>query len=79
LKCHRLALNPKRRSRYGALRREPRREGLSTLEAAALTLSLLAAQPEIEVALIRSFAGLLARYRALHAHSDQSAANSRRN
>jgi hypothetical protein len=79
LKCRRLALNPKRRSRYGVLRREPRREGLSTLEATALTLSLLAAQPEIEVALIRSFAGLLERYRAVHAHSDKSAANSRRN
>ena len=79
LKCRRLVLNPKRPSRYGALRREPRREGLSTLEAAAIVLSLLAAQPEIEVALLRSFADLLERYRALHAHSDQSAANSRRN
>jgi len=79
LKCRRLVLNPKRPSRYGALRREPRREGLSTLEAAALTLSLLAAQPEIEIALIKNFAQLLERYRALHAHSDKSAANSRRN
>jgi DTW domain-containing protein len=79
LKCRRLVLNPKRPSRYGALRREPRREGLSTLEAAAIALSLLAAQPEIEVALLQSFANLLGRYRALHAHSDQSAANSRRN
>ena len=63
LKCHRLVLNPKRRSLYGALRREPRRESLSTLEAAALTLSRLAAQPEIAAALDKTFSQLLERYR----------------
>ncbi len=65
LKCRRLVLNPKQRSRYGHLRREPRREGLSTLEAAALALSRLAAQPEIETALVESFTRLLTRYRAI--------------
>lgn len=64
LKCRRLALNPKQPSRYGKLRREPRREGLSTLEAAALALARLGAQPEIERAMSASFARLLA-YRAL--------------
>jgi len=63
LKCRRLALNPKQPSRYGKLRREPRREGLSTLEAAALVLSRLGGQPEIETALLKSFSALLQRYR----------------
>ena len=39
LKCRRLVLNPARPSAYGELRREPRRDSLSTLEAAALALS----------------------------------------
>jgi DTW domain-containing protein YfiP len=64
LKCRRIALNPQQRSRYGNLRREPRREGLSTLEAAALALSQLGAQPEIATALTRSFSALLKRYQA---------------
>jgi DTW domain-containing protein YfiP len=64
LKCRRLVLNPKQKSRYGALRREPRREGLSTLEAAGLALARLGAQPELEAALLQSFSLLLDRYRA---------------
>lgn len=64
LKCRRLALNPKQPSRYGKLRREPRREGLSTLEAAALALARLGNQPEIESALGLSFARLLSAYRS---------------
>ncbi len=39
LKAKRLVLNPRGSSLYGQLRREPRREGLSTIEAAALTLA----------------------------------------
>jgi DTW domain-containing protein YfiP len=66
LKCRRLALNPKQRSRYGKLRREPRREGLSTLEAAALALARLGHQPEIETALGLSFARLLSAYRLVN-------------
>ena len=64
LKCRRLALNPKQPSRYGKLRREPRREGLSTLEAAALALARLGRQAEIETALTASFSRLLNAYRA---------------
>lgn len=64
LKCRRLALNPKQPSRYGKLRREPRREGLSTLEAAALALARLGRQPEIETALGLSFARMLSAYRS---------------
>ena len=64
LKCRRLELNPKQPSRYGKLRREPRREGLSTLEAAALALATLGDQPDIETALGLSFARLLSAYRS---------------
>jgi DTW domain-containing protein len=63
LKCRRIVLNPTRPSRYGRLRREPRREGLSTLEAAALALARIGTQPQIETALVRSFEKLIAAYR----------------
>ncbi len=64
LKCKRVVLGPKRPSLYGKLRREPRSDGLSTLEAAAMLLARLERRPEIETALHESFARLLARYRA---------------
>jgi DTW domain-containing protein YfiP len=41
LKLRRLALNPQLPSRYGRLRREPRREALSTIEAIGLLLKRL--------------------------------------
>jgi len=41
LKCRRLILSPPFRSAYGKLRKEPKREALSTIEAAAFTLSTL--------------------------------------
>jgi DTW domain-containing protein YfiP len=63
LKCRRIALRPKRPSLYGKLRREPRREGLSTLEAAALLLSRLENRPEIETAMVDAFGRALSRYR----------------
>ncbi len=63
LKCKRVVLGPKRPSRYGKLRREPRRDGLSTIEAAAMLLARLERKPEIESALCASFERLLARYR----------------
>jgi DTW domain-containing protein YfiP len=68
LKCKRIVLGPKRPSRYGRLRREPRSDGLSTLEAAAMLLARLEGKPEIETALHTSFERLLARYRELHPH-----------
>ncbi len=64
LKARRLALNPQKPSLYGALRREPRREALSTLEAAALALSRLEKRPEIETVLLKDFAAMLDKYRA---------------
>jgi DTW domain-containing protein YfiP len=64
LKCKRVVLAPKRPSRYGKLRREPRSDGLSTIEAAAMLLARLEHRPEIETALHATFERLLARYRA---------------
>src|ERR1700745_2224243 len=39
LKCQRVILNPRQPSRYGHLRKEPRADGLSTIEAAAMLLA----------------------------------------
>jgi DTW domain-containing protein YfiP len=63
LKCRRVVLGPRHPSRYGSLRKEPRRDGLSTLEAAAMLLSRLERKPEIETVLTTSFERMLARYR----------------
>jgi len=64
LKCRRVVLGPSRPSRYGQLRREPRRDGLSTIEAAAMLVSRLENRPEIETALTASFEKFLAHHRA---------------
>ena len=63
LKCQRVILGPKRPSRYGALRREPRRDGLSTIEAAGMLISALERRPDISAALDASFERMLARFR----------------
>ena len=63
LKCQRVILNPAQPSRYGRLRREPRRDGLSTIEAAAMLIAALEKRPEIETTLNESFERMLARYR----------------
>jgi DTW domain-containing protein YfiP len=62
LKCQRVILGPSRPSRYGKLRREPRRDGLSTIEAAAMILSGLERRPDIADILNGSFTQMLARY-----------------
>jgi len=64
LKCRRVVLTPKQPSRYGRLRREPRREGLSTIEAAAMLMARLERRPEIETAMRTSFEAMLDAYRA---------------
>ena len=63
LKCQRVILGPARPSRYGQLRREPRRDGLSTIEAAAMLLGSLEKRPDITATLNDSFERMLARYR----------------
>jgi len=65
LKCRRIALRPPRTSAYGKLRREPRREALSTLESAGMALANLEKRPELEKSLLRSFGRLLEAYRAM--------------
>ena len=64
LKCRRVILNPKFRSRYGNLRKEPRLESLSTLESVALVLAHLQKQPELLATLTAPFEEMLRRYRA---------------
>ena len=63
LKCQRVILGPSRPSRYGKLRREPRRDGLSTIEAAAMVLSRLEGRDDIADTLNASFERMLKRYR----------------
>ena len=68
LKAQRLALTPPKPSRYGALRREPRAVGLSTLESVAFLLARLEKRPDIETAMVAGFERMLAQYRdASHA------------
>jgi DTW domain-containing protein YfiP len=68
LKAKRIALNPKRPSLYGAMRREPRREGLSTIEATGMLLARLEQRPEIETALTENFRRMLDEIRASGVH-----------
>ncbi len=65
LKAKRIVLNPRHPSRYGLIRREPRRDSLSTLEAAGLALARIEGKPEIETALTASFERMLARARSV--------------
>lgn len=65
LKCRRVVLNPARPSQYGKLRREPRSDGLSTIESVAMLMGRLERRAEIETSLLASFDRLLARYREL--------------
>lgn len=60
LKLHRLVLNPPRPARLGRLRREPRREALSTLESAALVLRHLERGPEAADALLAALEHMMA-------------------
>jgi hypothetical protein len=73
LKCQRVILGPKQRSLYGKLRKEPRRDGLSTIEAAAMLLGGLEKRPEIEATLLTSFERMLGRYREVQAEMPELA------
>src|SRR5439155_18408595 len=63
LKCRRVVLGPRHASRYGELRREPRRDGLSTIEAAGMLLAGLEKRPDIAETLNGAFERMLARFR----------------
>jgi DTW domain-containing protein YfiP len=67
LKCQRVILGPNQASRYGKLRKEPRRDGLATIEAAAMMLASLENRPDIEATLLASFERMLAKYREVQA------------
>ena len=67
LKCQRVILGPKQPSRYGNLRREPRSDGLSTIESAAMLLAGIEKRPDIAETLIASFERMLARFREVQA------------
>ena len=73
LKCQRVILGPKRPSRYGKLRKEPRGDGLSTIEAAAMLLAGLEKRPDIAETLNASFDRMLARYREVQAEMPELA------
>lgn len=73
LKCQRVILNPAHPSRYGRLRREPRSDGLSTIEAAATILASLERRPDIADTLHASFERLLTRYREVQAEMPELA------
>lgn len=65
LKCQRLILQNKKPSLYGKLRKEPKRECLSTLESIAETFDALKEDPKIGEALRENFKALLEKYKAL--------------
>ncbi len=73
LKCQRVILNPAHPSRYGRLRREPRREGLSTIEAAAMLMAGLEKRPDIAETLNAAFERMLACYRQVQASQPELA------
>ncbi|WP_338309250.1 tRNA-uridine aminocarboxypropyltransferase [Bradyrhizobium sp. TM233] len=73
LKCQRVILNPAHPSRYGRLRKEPRKDGLSTIEAAATILAGLERRPDIAETLNASFERLLTRYREVQAEMPELA------
>src|SRR3979490_2215538 len=62
-KCQRAILGPAKPSRYGELRREPRRDGLSTIEAAAMLLAAIEKRPDIAETLHAILERMLARSR----------------
>ncbi len=63
LKCQRIVLQPPRPSLYGNLRKEPRRESVSTIEAAAFTLAELEHAPELVDHILQPFKLLLEKAR----------------
>ena len=67
LKCKRVALRPRRASLYGKLRKEPRKEALSTLESVGMLLSRLERRADIETELLKTFEHMLDRHKRYQA------------
>jgi DTW domain-containing protein YfiP len=73
LKCQRLMLQPPRVSLYGNLRKEPRRESVSTLEAAAYTLAALEKDDTLPEKIFPPFRLLLEKAKAARSKSPRTA------
>jgi len=67
LKLQRVILGPAKPSLYGKLRKEPRSDGLSTLEATGMLLANLEKRPDIEETLNAAFQRMLATYKEAQA------------
>ena len=65
LKCRRIILTPQYKSLYKELRKEPRRECLSTIESIAEVLELLGEKTEVSLHLRSLFATLLDKHRQI--------------
>lgn len=78
LKCKRVILGPKRPSRYGRVRTEPRADSLSTIEAAGLLLSRLEDRPQIAAELDATFQRMLDAFRAARSKLPKPPATDRR-
>jgi DTW domain-containing protein YfiP len=78
LKCQRVVLGAGWTSRYGKLRKEPRRDGLATIEAAAMMLASLEGRPDIETTLGASFDRMLTKYQEVQARMPELAPGPRR-
>jgi hypothetical protein len=63
LKVRRAVIFPSQKSLYGNLRKEPRRECVSTIEAIAVSLNALGEEPEIKQGLIGAFQKLIIKYK----------------
>jgi DTW domain-containing protein YfiP len=70
-------LNAPFASRYGKLRREPRRDSLSTLESVGFVLSELEEDDTIFERLLKPFEALLDRYKAANQPAKKPAGKSR--
>jgi DTW domain-containing protein YfiP len=63
LKLQRVILGPAKPSLYGKLRKEPRKDGLSTIEATGMLIAGLEKRPDVEETLNGAFERMLAKYR----------------
>lgn len=63
LKLQRAVLTPAKPSLYGSLRREPKREALSTIESIGSALSILESNPKIKEVLNHTLGAMLSQYR----------------
>lgn len=64
LKLRRIVIHPDFRSAYGSVRKEPRKESVSTLEAGAFALGKLEGDPGLKQKLLKPFDELLKRWKA---------------